>query len=77
MVRPGGQLLIANFTPHVLDRGYMETFMDWTLIYRDRVAMARLMNQIDPADMQSYDLYEDPNGSIVYLLLTKQDRMSQ
>jgi hypothetical protein len=77
MVRPGGQLLIPNFTPHVLDRGYMETFMDWTLIYRDKAAMARLMHQIDPADIQSSDVYEDPSGSIVYLLLTKQDRMSQ
>lgn len=77
MVRPGGQLLIPNFTPHVIDRGYMETFMDWTLIYRDPAAMARLMEQIDRTDIQSYDIYEDPNRSIVYLLLTKQDRRSQ
>jgi hypothetical protein len=32
--------------------------------------MTRLMSQIDPADIRSYDVYEDPNGSIVYLLLT-------
>jgi len=73
MMSPGGQLLIPNFAPQVGDRGYMETFMDWTLIYRDKPAMVRLMDRIDPAQIRSYDVYHDPAGSVVYLLLTKHD----
>ena len=77
MVSPGGHLLIPNFAPQVRDRGYMETFMDWSLIYRDKPTMVRLMERIDRAQVQSYDVYDDPSGSVVYLLLTKRDAMLQ
>lgn len=71
MVNPGGQMLIPNFAPRLRDRGYMETFMDWTLIYRDPQDMVRLLDKIEPAQVQSYDVYEDPSGSVVYLLVKK------
>jgi extracellular factor (EF) 3-hydroxypalmitic acid methyl ester biosynthesis protein len=77
MVHPGGQLLIPNFTPQVRDRGYMETFMDWILVYRDKPDMVRLMDRIDPTQVRSYDVYADPSGSVVYLLLTKRDDVLQ
>ena len=71
MVTPGGQLLIPNFTPQLRDRGYMETFMDWSLIYRDKPAMARLLARISTAQIQDHDVYDDPSGSVVYLLVRK------
>lgn len=77
MVSPGGQLLIPNFAPQVHDRGYMETFMDWTLVYRDKPAMVRLLGRIDTAKIHNYDVYDDPSGSVVYLLLTKHDEVLQ
>jgi hypothetical protein len=77
MVNPGGQMLIPNFAPQVRDRAYMETFMDWTLIYRDKPAMARLLGRIDRGQIQSYEAYEDPSGSVVYLLVTKHDEVAQ
>jgi hypothetical protein len=40
MVKTGGMMLIPNFAPQVRDRGYLETFMDWNLIYRDEYEMA-------------------------------------
>ena len=33
-LRPGGRLLIGNFTPVNWGRSYMEAFMDWHLIHR-------------------------------------------
>jgi extracellular factor (EF) 3-hydroxypalmitic acid methyl ester biosynthesis protein len=42
MVKPGGSMLIPNFAPQVRDRAYLETFMDWNLIYRDEYEMAQL-----------------------------------
>jgi hypothetical protein len=68
---PGGQMLIPNFAPQVRDRAYMETFMDWHLIYRDEYDMAALTAGLDPAEIESYDVYSDPAGSVVYLLVKK------
>jgi hypothetical protein len=51
--------------------------MDWTLIYRDQPAMVRLLAQIAPAQIQSYDVYDDPSGSVVYLLVKKRSQVCQ
>ncbi len=68
-------MLIPNFAPQLRDRGYMETFMDWTLIYRDQQDMVRLLAQIEPAQIQNYDVYDDPGGSVVYLLVKKRSQV--
>ena len=44
---------------------------DWTLICRDEQAMLRLLAQIEPAQIQTYDVCDDPSGSFVYLLVKK------
>jgi len=33
MLRPGGRLLIANFTPAAFDAAFMEAMLDWHLVY--------------------------------------------
>ncbi len=71
LTNPGGQLLIPNFAPCCPDRAYLETFMAWDLIYRDEFDMARLVEQIPAKRIASYDIYSDPSGSIVYLLVKK------
>jgi cyclopropane fatty-acyl-phospholipid synthase-like methyltransferase len=53
MVNPGGQMLIPNFAPQLRDRAYMETFMDWTLIYRDQPDMVRLLDKIERAQIRA------------------------
>ena len=40
MLNPGGRLVVANFLPDIWGAGYMETFMDWKLIYRTAEEMA-------------------------------------
>jgi extracellular factor (EF) 3-hydroxypalmitic acid methyl ester biosynthesis protein len=77
MTKPGGQMLIPNFAPQVRDRAYMEAFMDWNLIYRDEHAMATLVSGIDPAEIESYDVYSDPSGSVVYLMVKKAKRVEE
>ncbi len=71
MTAPGGQMLIPNFAPQVRDRAYMETFMDWWLIYRDEFDMAMIAAGIDAAQITSYDVYSDPEGAVIYLLVNK------
>src|SRR5262245_288715 len=67
----GGRLLIPNFAPSCPDRAYLETFMEWDLIYRDEFDMARFVTGIPSAQIASYDIYRDPSRSIVYLLIEK------
>lgn len=74
LTAPGGQMLVPNFTPEVADRAYMETFMDWHLIYRDEQDMDKLLAGIDPARIAERRIYRDPGGSVVYLLVRKADQ---
>jgi hypothetical protein len=52
MLRPGGVLLLANFPQEMNERGYMETFMDWHLVYRSDREMRNLASEINPADAE-------------------------
>lgn len=49
MLRPGGQMLIANLADGVRERGYMESFMDWNLTYRSQHEMRDLASAVDEA----------------------------
>lgn len=71
MTNPGGHVLVPNFAPSVKDRAYMETFMNWDLVYRDRHDMASLIEGIDPAQIESRTIYGDPPNSVVYLRIQK------
>ena len=42
MLADNGTLLVANFLEGIVDRGYMESCMDWWLIYRSEEEMATL-----------------------------------
>jgi len=67
MLRPGGELLVANFAPNLRDIGYMEAFLDWHLIYRDEQGMWELAEGLPDAQVESVRIFRDPPGNIVYL----------
>jgi SAM-dependent methyltransferase len=71
MLAPGGRLLVANFAPTLPEVGYMETFMDWKLIYRTAEEMAKLSGEIPGAEWNSNRLFWDEPGNIVFLDLIK------
>jgi hypothetical protein len=71
MLRPGGSLIVANFLPSVRDVGYMETFMDWNLIYRTRGDMVDLTMDIPEADVKQLQLFSEECKNIVFLVLTR------
>jgi SAM-dependent methyltransferase len=70
-LRPGGRMLIANFTPAGPDVGYMETFMDWWLILRTADDMRRLIGTIPKDEVSSVEVFEDEAGTIVYATVEK------
>ncbi len=71
MTRPGGMTLIPNFLAGARDRGYMESFMDWHLIYRDHTDMQTLANALPSADVADCRIFDDPDDTITFLLVTK------
>jgi hypothetical protein len=62
MLRPGGQLLIANFVPESEARGYAEAFMDWHLIYRTPAQLAAAFGN----ESAQVTTQLDPHRNVVY-----------
>ena len=48
--------------------GYMESFMDWTPILRTASEVTDLLTDLPAADIT---IHRDPDGNIVFGLLTK------
>lgn len=67
MLRPGGRLLIGNYTPDTDDAGYMEAYMGWHLIYRDAQAMHRLAATISASRISDVGIVPDSTGAVIYL----------
>jgi extracellular factor (EF) 3-hydroxypalmitic acid methyl ester biosynthesis protein len=70
-LRPGGTLLVANFAPELLDIGYMEAVMDWKLIYRDELGVARFCDDLPPDRIRERRMQRDSGGNVVYLTVRK------
>jgi SAM-dependent methyltransferase len=70
-VRPGGTLLVANFAPELRDIGYMEAIMDWNLIYRTEVEVARFVSAIPEAAIAGTTITRDSGRNVIYLSLRK------
>lgn len=71
MLEPGGRLLVANYHPSVNDVGYMETFMDWRLLYRDHAAMERLAAGLPQAELAAQRIFPDRTGAVLYLQMER------
>jgi extracellular factor (EF) 3-hydroxypalmitic acid methyl ester biosynthesis protein len=71
MLAPGGRVLVANFAPVLPEVGYMETFMDWKLIYRTAEEMALLSGEIPGDEWKSNRLFWDEPENIIFLDLVK------
>jgi extracellular factor (EF) 3-hydroxypalmitic acid methyl ester biosynthesis protein len=71
MLRPGGRLLLANFVPDHLEVGYMETFMQWNLIYRTEAELEAVAIDIPETEIASKRIFFENEGNIVFLELVK------
>ena len=68
---PGGRLLIANFTPATHDAAFMETFMDWRLIYRTPESVRSLAAAIDQDEIATIEQFSDENQHVTYMRLVR------
>ena len=71
MLASGGKLLVANYTPDIVEYGYMEAFMDWSLIYRNEGEVTAFVDEVDASLIQNMRLFRDPQGNVLYLELTR------
>ncbi|MEM7202128.1 MAG: class I SAM-dependent methyltransferase [Planctomycetota bacterium] len=68
MLRPGGELVIANFSAGVSGVGYMEACMDWHLVYRREADMLDLCGDLDAKAVAHARVETDPaTGGILFL----------
>jgi hypothetical protein len=71
MTRSGGTLLIPNFAAGARDSGYMESFMDWHLIYRTHDEMRALAASLPAAAVTNVEVFDDEDATITFLLVEK------
>ena len=65
-------MLIPNFLTGARDSGYMESFMDWRLIYRDHSDMEALVAALPSSAVADYEVFDDDDSTITFLLVTKE-----
>lgn len=68
-ILPSGLLCVSNFTPQNHGRGFMEGFMDWSLILRNEQDLTRIAKSAAPGCALS--VFRDPYGNIAYLEMRK------
>lgn len=65
----GASMVIGNFTPDSHGRGFMECFMDWTLIYRDEADLLGIAGRALP--LAPCRTFRDYPGNVAYLEILK------
>lgn len=73
LTKPGGKVWVANFLKGILDQGYMESFMDWWLIYRNEEEFRRLADCLPADQVASVRTFVEPEDNIVFLEATRRD----
>ena len=66
MLRPGGEILIGNFSEHNPSRGYMELFGEWFLIHRSREELISLSLQAG-VQPELISVVQEPLGINLFL----------
>ena len=67
----GGHLLVANFRPAIRIVGYMESFMNWPLVFRSDTEALDLFSAIPTEQIEQIVISYDPHCNIVLLEAVK------
>lgn len=67
ILRPGGTLVVSNFTEDNPIKGYMTIVMDWELIYRTKEEFEALVEKAVPGG--AYEIELDHDGAEVYAIV--------
>jgi hypothetical protein len=67
MLNPGGQLVLSNYLPDLINGGYMEAFMDWWLIYRTQAQLAQLVETLPEHEVGASEVWTEESQIIAFL----------
>jgi hypothetical protein len=67
MLRTGGRLLAANFTPDSRDAGWMEACWNWHPYYRSEEQLAQLAMDLKCASIRGHAVFRDESGASAFL----------
>jgi SAM-dependent methyltransferase len=73
MLKPNGTMLFANFAKDIPDDGFMETFMNWSLLLRSEDEMWDIINASVDRNTVDAEVYFGDNRNIVYATIQKRD----
>jgi extracellular factor (EF) 3-hydroxypalmitic acid methyl ester biosynthesis protein len=71
MLNPGGRLLLANVTPHLIDVGYMEAYMDWWLIYRTEAQLLQCVATLPVEQIGNISTFTEEEKSLAFMELER------
>ncbi len=73
LIKPGGQLIIGNFSKDVPDDEYfaMEFIIDWVLIYRDDAEILSFAESIDESQIADIRIEKEPERINSFLVIEK------
>jgi SAM-dependent methyltransferase len=71
LVKPGGTFLFANYSHPIVVDGYLETFMDWTLLLRSDEDIRRIAVEAVGEEDWIVGTFYGENRNIVYATLTR------
>ena len=66
-----GRLLITNFLPRIQAVGYMESFMDWHLVYRNELEMMDIITPIPRNRIERIEMFVEKQENIVFMQIQK------
>lgn len=70
-LNPGGTLLLTNFDNDIEGVGYMETFMDWNLVYRDRIGMMKMTARIPNRRIGQITVFTEENDNVLFIAIER------
>jgi len=68
LTRPAGTTLLTNFMDGIINRGQMESYISWNLIYRNSAQMLQFLKLID---CQTFTFCRDNTGNIGFIVCKK------
>lgn len=71
MLNPGGKLWIANFIEDLWSAGYMETVMDWWLIYRSEDRLNDMARSVPVQAIASRQTFREPKDNVAFLEIVR------
>jgi len=71
MVRRGGKLVLTQFLAGLIDAAFLETYMDWRMVYRTRAEVLELVQGLLPDARDAWDYTESPESTLGVMTLER------